>query len=145
MNEKVFIACDTTNLKKIRKLIKETRTKKLKIGYKFGLEFVNSKKGRVFISKLKNKILFVDLKLHDIPNTMRSAVISLKDLKINYLTVHIGAGLKALKSVKAVAGLTKIIGVTTLTSLDNNDLNKLVTIKIKDLIIHQVKLAKKLI
>jgi len=144
MNEKVFIACDTTNLKKIRKLIKETRTKKLKIGYKFGLEFVNSKKGRAFISKLKNKILFVDLKLHDIPNTMRSAVISLKDLKINYLTVHIGAGLKALKSVKAVAGLTKIIGVTTLTSLDNNDLKQIgYNKKIKDLIIHQVKLAKK--
>ena len=122
MNEKIFIACDTTNLKKIRKLIKETRTKKLKIGYKFGLEFVNSKKGRAFISKLKNKILFVDLKLHDIPNTMRSAVISLKDIKINYLTVHISAGLKALKEVKKVAGKIKIAGVTTLTSLDNNNL-----------------------
>ena len=62
MNEKIFIACDTTNLKKIRKLIKETKTKKLKIGYKFGLEFINSKKGRAFVSKLKNKIIFVDLK-----------------------------------------------------------------------------------
>ena len=56
MNEKIFIACDTSNLKKIRKIIKDTQTKKLKIGYKFGLEFINSKNGRVFISKLKNKI-----------------------------------------------------------------------------------------
>ena len=144
MNEKIFIACDTTNLKKIRKLIKETRTKKLKIGYKFGLEFVNSKKGRVFISKLKNKILFVDLKLHDIPNTMRSAVISLKDIKINYLTVHISAGLKALKEVKKVAGKIKIAGVTTLTSLDNNNLKEIGYNKsVKNLVIHQSKLARK--
>ena len=49
MNEKIFIACDTSNLKKIRKIIKDTQTKKLKIGYKFGLEFINSKNGRVFI------------------------------------------------------------------------------------------------
>ena len=104
MNEKIFIACDTSNLKKIRKIIKDTQTKKLKIGYKFGLEFINSKNGRVFISKLKNKIIFIDLKLHDIPNTMRSTIFSLKDLKIDYLTVHISAGLKALKEVKKIAG-----------------------------------------
>ena len=125
MNEKIFIACDTSNLKKIRKIIKDTQTKKLKIGYKFGLEFINSKNGRVFISKLKNKIIFIDLKLHDIPNTMRSAIFSLKDLKIDYLTVHISAGLEALKEVKKIAGKIKIVGVTTLTSLDNNNLQEI--------------------
>ena len=51
---------------------------------------------------------------------MISAVKALKDLKINYLTVHISSGLAALKAVKKVSGSTKIIGVTTLTSLDNN-------------------------
>ena len=55
MNEKIFIACDSKSLKKVKKIIKETKTKKLKIGYKFGLEFINSKKGRFFISKLKKK------------------------------------------------------------------------------------------
>ena len=55
MNEKIFIACDSKSLKKVKKIIKETQTKKLKIGYKFGLEFINSKKGRFFISKLKKK------------------------------------------------------------------------------------------
>ena len=45
------------------KIIKETQNTKLKIGYKFGLEFLNSKYGRKFLSKLKNKIVFADLKL----------------------------------------------------------------------------------
>ena len=144
MNEKIFIACDTSNLKKIRKIIKDTQTKKLKIGYKFGLEFINSKNGRVFISKLKNKIIFIDLKLHDIPNTMRSAIFSLKDLKIDYLTVHISAGLEALKEVKKIAGKIKIVGVTTLTSLDNNNLQEIGYNKsVKNLVIHQSKLARK--
>ncbi len=144
MNEKIFIACDTTSLEKVRKIIKETQTKKLKIGYKFGLEFINSKKGRFFISKIRKKIIFIDAKLHDIPNTMRSTIISLKDLKINYLTVHISAGLQALKEVKKVSGKIKIAGVTTLTSLDNKNLKEIGYNKsVKNLVIHQSKLAKK--
>lgn len=144
MNEKIFIACDSKSLKKVKKIIKETKTKKLKIGYKFGLEFINSKKGRFFISKLKKKIIFIDTKLHDIPNTMRSTVISLKDLKINYLTVHISAGLQALKEVKKVSGKVKIVGVTTLTSLNNKNLKEIGYNKsVKNLVIHQSKLAKK--
>ena len=141
---KIFIACDTTNIAKVKHIIKQSRTNKVKIGYKFGLEFMNSKKGRQFISALKNKIIFIDLKLNDTINTMVSAVKALKDLKINYLTVHISSGLAALKAVKKVSGLTKIVGVTTLTSLNNNDLkligyNKSVT----RLVTHQAKLAKK--
>jgi len=111
--KKIFIACDTNNINRVKKIIKETQTKKLKIGYKFGLEFINSKNGRAFISKLKKKIIFLDSKLHDIPNTMKSTVNVLKDLKINYLTVHIGSGLKALKAVKKISGKIKIVGVTT--------------------------------
>ncbi len=52
---KIFVACDSTNVSKIKKIIKETKSSKLKFGYKFGLEFLNSKNGRDFISKLKNK------------------------------------------------------------------------------------------
>ena len=51
---KIFIACDTTNLAKVKQIIKQSKTNKIKIGYKFGLEFINSKKGRQFISTLKN-------------------------------------------------------------------------------------------
>ena len=141
---KIFIACDTTSLTKAQKIINQSKTNKIKIGYKFGLEFMNSKNGRKFISSLKNKIIFIDLKLNDTVNTMISAVKALKDLKINYLTVHISSGLTALKAVKKVSGSTKIIGVTTLTSLNNTDL-KLIGYNrsIKSLVSHQAKLAKK--
>ena len=141
---KIFIACDTTDLNKVKKIIKYTQTSKIKIGYKFGLEFMNSKNGRNFVSKLKNKIIFVDLKLNDTVNTMLSAVKALKDLKINYLTVHISSGLSALKAVKKVSGSLKIIGVTTLTSLNNKDLKLIGYNKsVKNLVFHQAKLAKK--
>tara|TARA_B100001287_G_scaffold192164_1_gene162425 strand:- start:173 stop:835 length:663 start_codon:yes stop_codon:yes gene_type:complete len=141
---KIFIACDTTRLSKVRRILKFTKSTKMKIGYKFGLEFMNSKNGRPFISKLKNKIIFVDLKLNDTVNTMLSAVKALKDLKINYLTVHISSGLSALKAVKKVSGSTKIIGITTLTSLNDNDLKLIGYSKsVKNLVIHQAKLARK--
>ena len=141
---KIFIACDTTSLKKVKQIINHSKTNKIKIGYKFGLEFMNSKKGRQFISTLKGKIIFVDLKLNDTVNTMLSAVKALKDLKINYLTVHISSGFAALKAVKKVSGKTKIVGVTTLTSLNDNDL-KLVGYNksVKHLVAHQARLAKK--
>ena len=141
---KIFIACDTTDIKKVKKIIKESNTTKMKIGYKFGLEFMNSKNGRQFISKLKNKIIFVDLKLHDTVNTMLSTVKALKDLKIDYLTVHISSGLSSLRAVKKISGSTKIIGVTTLTSLDNKDLKLIGYNKsVKNLVTHQARLAKK--
>ena len=141
---KIFIACDTVSLTKVKKIIKQSKTNKIKIGYKFGLEFMNSKNGRKFISTLKNKIIFIDLKLNDTVNTMLSAVKALKDLKINYLTVHISSGLVALKAVKKISGKTKIIGVTTLTSLNDKDLKLIGYNKsVKNLVNHQAKLAKK--
>ena len=141
---KIFIACDTSDLTKVKKIIKQTQSSKIKIGYKFGLEFMNSINGRMFLSKLKKKIIFVDLKLNDTVNTMLSAVKTLKDLKINYLTVHISSGLSALKAVKKVSGSTKIIGVTILTSLNNNDLKLIGYNKsVRKIVIQQAKLAKK--
>tara|TARA_B100000902_G_scaffold366250_1_gene387873 strand:- start:893 stop:1438 length:546 start_codon:yes stop_codon:yes gene_type:complete len=105
---------------------------------------MNSEKGRKFLSTLKNKIIFVDLKLNDTVNTMISTVKALRDLKIHYLTVHISSGLTALKAVKKVSRSTKIIGVTALTSLNNNDLKLIGYNKsVKNLVIHQAKLAKK--
>ena len=75
---------------------------------------------------------------------MVSTIKTLKDLKINYLTVHVSSGLAALKAVKKVSGSIKIIGVTTLTSLDSQDLKLIGYNKsVKKLVIHQTKLAKK--
>ena len=143
-SKKIFIAVDTNKISKAKKIIKETQTNRIKIGYKFGLEFILSKNGRNFISKLKNKITFIDIKAKDIPNTMKSAINSLKDLKINYLTVHISSGLEALREVKKVSGKVRIVGVSTLTSLDNKNLKEIGYSKsVKNLIIHQSKLAQK--
>ena len=144
MTNKIFIAIDTKSLKKAKSIINQSNIENVKIGFKFGLEFLNSKNGRNFISKLRKKIIFIDLKLHDIPNTISSAVIALKDLKIDYLTVHISSGLKALKEVKKVSGKTKIVGVTTLTSLDNKDLKSIGHKRpLKDIVALQAKLASK--
>ena len=141
---KIFVACDSTNISIIKKIIKYTSNTKLKIGYKFGLEFLNSKNGRNFISKLKKKIIFVDLKLHDIPNTCVSAIRAIKDLKINYLTIHISSGLHALRAAKKVSGSIRLVGVSVLTSLDNKELKEIGFNKnVKKLVIHQAKLAKK--
>ena len=144
MKNKIFIAIDTKSINRARSIITQSKLKNFKIGYKFGLEFINSKHGRKFISKMRNEIVFIDVKLHDIPNTMSSALISLKDLKINYLTVHISSGLKALKEVKKVSGKIKIVGVTTLTSLDMKDLKSLGYKKpLKEVVKLQSKLAQK--
>ncbi len=141
---KIFVACDTTKESKIKRIIKDTHNSRLKIGYKFGLEFLNSKNGRFFLSKLKNKITFADLKIHDIPNTCKSTVKAIKDLKVNYLTIHISSGLDALKVAKKVSGKVKLIGVTILTSLDNKALREIGFNKnIKKLVVQQAKLANK--
>ena len=141
---KIFVACDTNNISKVKEIIKETQTQKLKIGYKFGLEFLNSKNGRNFLSSLKNKITFADLKLHDIPNTCISTIKAIGDLKVNYLTIHISSGPEALKACKKVLGKTKLIGVTILTSLDNKALKEIGFNKdVKKLVYHQAKLANK--
>mgnify|MGYP001269219301 CR=1 FL=1 len=141
---KIFIACDTTNIQRVKKIIRETKTKQLIIGYKFGLEFLNSKYGRSFLSKIKNQKTFADLKIHDIPNTCVSTIKAIKDLKINYLTIHISSGLKALSSAKKISGKIKLIGVTILTSLDNKSLKEIGFNKdVKKLVLHQAKLAAK--
>ena len=141
---KIFIACDSANISKIKEIIKKTKNSKLKIGYKFGLEFLNSRNGRNFVSKLKNKITFGDYKYSDIPNTCASAIKAVRDLKFNYLTIHISSGLEALKAAKKEAGKNKLIGVTILTSLDNKALREIGFNKdVKKLVLHQARLAKK--
>ena len=145
---KIFIACDKSNPKWIRKIISNTKTDKVNIGYKFGLEFFYSKNGRKFISKLRNKEIFLDLKLNDIPNTCASAINSLKDLRnISYITVHINGGYEMLKAVKKTSRKInknlKILGVTVLTSFSSLSIKKIGhTRSIKELVKKQASLAK---
>ncbi len=141
---KIFIACDSTNIPRIKEIIKKSNTSKLKIGYKFGLEFLNSKNGRKFVSQLKDQITFGDYKFSDIPNTCASAIKAIKDLKFNYCTMHISSGLEALKAAKRASGRTKLVGVTILTSIDNKALKEIGFNKdVKKLVYQQAKLANK--
>ena len=99
-NKIIFVACDTSNLKEIKRIITETRIKKLQIVPKFGLQFFYSKHGRKFLQKIKSDF-WLDLKINDIPQTALSAVDSLKDLKkCKYITVHANGGLDMLKVIK---------------------------------------------
>ena len=144
MSHKIFVACDSKNISKVKKIIKKTQNSKLKIGYKFGLEFLNSKNGRLLLSKLKNKIIFADLKLHDIPNTCAATIKAISDLKVNYLTIHISSGLEALKAAKRVSNKIRLVGVSILTSLDNKALKEIGFNKdVKKLVLLQAKLANK--
>ena len=140
---KVFIACDTTSILKVSKIIRKTKKSSISFGYKFGLEFLNSKNGRNFLSKFKNEITFGDYKLADIPNTCASAVKSIKDLNFDYITIHISSGIEALKAVKKVSK-SKIVGVTILTSLNNKSLKEIGFNKdVKKIVLQQARLANK--
>ncbi len=149
-NNNIFIACDTPSLPKIKKIIKLTKNSSLNIGYKFGLEFFNSKHGRSFISKLpKRHIIWLDLKLKDIPNTVSSSIHSLKDLtNVHYLTIHASGGIEMLKAAKRAAAKTnkklKILAVTVLTSFSEKSIKQTGHTKtIKKIVIQQASLAKR--
>ena len=147
-NKTIFVACDSSNLNKIKKIINQTNSRKLKIIPKFGLQFFYSRNGRKFLEKFK-KDFWLDLKINDIPQTALSALDSLKDLKkCKYITVHVSGGLEMLKSIKKRAKKVnknlKILGVTILTSLNNKSLKEIGHTKnLKQLVIKQAALIKK--
>ncbi len=148
MKKLIFIACDTNKISKVKNIISKTSNNKLDIGYKFGLEFLYSKNGRNFISKIKRKKIFLDLKLNDIPATCSKALMSLKDIKnINYITLHANAGEETIKEVvktaKKINSKLKILLVTVLTSISNSSIKKIGHTKsIKELVKKQALLAK---
>ena len=147
-NKKIFVACDTSNLSEIKKIIKQTQTKKLKVIPKFGLQFFYSKSGRKFLKDFK-KEFWLDLKINDIPQTAVSALDSLKDLKrCRYITVHTNGGLEMLKAIKkkakSINKSLKILGVTILTSLNNKSLKEIgYTKSVQKLVLKQAGLIKK--
>ena len=148
MKRKVFIAIDTNKESVAKKIISQTQTNKLDISYKFGLEFFYSKNGRKFISKIKTKNIFLDLKLNDIPATCSKAIKSIKDLKnIKYITLHANAGEETVKNVvktaKKINPKLKILVVTILTSISNKSIKKIGHTKsINELVKKQALMAK---
>ena len=147
-HKNIFVACDTSNLSEIKKIIKQTQSNKLKIDPKFGLQFFYSKNGRKFLENF-NKDFWLDLKINDIPQTALSALDSLKDLKkCKYITVHANGGLEMLrvikKKAKSINKDLKVLGVTILTSLNNKSLKEIGHTKsVKQLVLKQAGLIKK--
>ena len=147
-NKTIFVACDTSNLKEIKKIISQTKTKKLKVIPKFGLQFFYSKNSRKFLENF-NKEFWLDLKINDIPQTALSAIESLKDLKkCSYITVHANGGLEMLKAIKkktkSINRDIKVLGVTVLTSLNNKSLKQIGhTRSVEQLVLKQASLIKK--
>ena len=147
-HKNIFVACDTSNLSEIKKIIKQTRTSKLKVIPKFGLQFFYSKNGRKFLENFR-KDFWLDLKINDIPQTALSAIESLKDLKkCKYITVHANGGLEMLKVIKKKAKSInkdlKVLGVTILTSLNNKSLKEIGHTKsVEQLVLKQASLIKK--
>ena len=147
-NKTIFVACDTSNLNQIKKILQNIKTKKLKIIPKFGLQFFYSKNGRKFLEKYKSDF-WLDLKINDIPQTALSAVDSLRDLKnCKYITVHANGGLDMLKAikkkVKEVNKNLKVLGVTILTSLNNKSLKEMGHTKtVEQLVLKQAGIVKK--
>ena len=147
-HKNIFVACDTSNLSEIKKIIKQTQTNKLKVVPKFGLQFFYSKNGRKFLENFK-KDFWLDLKINDIPQTALSAVDSLKDLKkCKYITVHANGGIEMLKVIKKKAKSInkdlKVLGVTILTSLNNKSLKEIGHTKsVEQLVLKQAGLIKK--
>ena len=146
--KKIFIACDTSDLKKVKNIISKIKTNKLKIIPKFGLQFFYSKNGRKYLENLKTDF-WLDLKINDIPQTAISAIDSIKDLKkCKFITVHANGGLDMLKAIKKktkkINKNLKVLGVTVLTSLNNNSLKEIgYNKKIEQIVLKQADLIKK--
>ena len=141
---KAFIALDATNNRKNIKVV--NKLYKLVYGFKVGYRSFYNKDADKLITEIKRKKskLFLDLKLHDIPNTVGSAIGSLKNINPDFLTLHISGGeemLKsALKNIKNFNLKTKILGVTLLTSLDDKDSEKIYKEKNTDKLIKKLAL-----
>ncbi len=117
-NRKVIVALDSNNYEKTLKIVNDLKNEAyaFKIGYQFFFKFGLSGYKKIYSICPK---IFLDLKLHDIPNTVKNGIISLEKLKPLFTTVHISGGDKMMKSTKLRNGYTKILGVSILTSMDS--------------------------
>jgi orotidine-5'-phosphate decarboxylase len=122
MTSPIFVAIDTPDMDKARTIA--GAVKRHAGGLKLGLEFFchNGRHGVLELAELGLPV-FLDLKLHDIPNTVAKSIQALAPITPAVLTVHAAGGRSMLEDAKAAAPAgTKVVAVTVLTSLDGNDL-----------------------
>ncbi|MBK7163275.1 MAG: orotidine-5'-phosphate decarboxylase [Sphingomonadales bacterium] len=124
MSNPVYVAIDTPLLDDALDLVRKVKAHVG--GVKLGLEFfcANGHHGVHEVQKLGLPI-FLDLKLHDIPNTVAKAMQAINTLEPAIVTIHASGGRAMMEDAKAAAGShTKVVGVTVLTSLDDHDLSR---------------------
>lgn len=125
MSSPVYVAIDTPDLDRARAIA--TKVRNHVGGIKLGLEFFSAN-GRAGVKEMATLDLpiFLDLKFHDIPNTVAKAIQALRPLEPAILTVHAAGGRAMMEDAKAAAANgTKVVAVTMLTSLDGNDLTSI--------------------
>ena len=142
-SKNIFVACDVSSQKEILDLL-ELIHEDIS-GIKIGLQYITQRSPKEIreLSKFK-KPIFYDGKFFDIKNTLVESIRSLKELNINYATVHLLNGLDALKEAnKAAYEINlKLLGVSVLTSFNDNDLEKLgFSNKVEDQVKKLIKIA----
>ena len=123
MSNPVYLALDLPQLDAARDLAMKVRAHVG--GLKLGLEFfcAHGHHGVLDIAHAAKLPIFLDLKLHDIPNTVASAMQAINTLEPAIVTVHASGGRAMMEDAKAAAGEhTRVVAVTMLTSLDQRDL-----------------------
>ena len=122
-SKKIIVALDSNDINKIKKIANLIKKEvyAFKIGYEFFFNFGID--GYNQIKKIKPKI-FLDLKLHDIPNTVKQGIKAIEKLRPTFTSIHISGGDEMLKSSVINRRKTKILGVSILTSLNKDQVNK---------------------
>ncbi len=143
-SKKVIVALDSDNINKTRKIVRDLKSEAFafKIGYEFF--FNHGIKGYNIIKNITPNI-FLDLKLHDIPNTVEKGINALSKLKPILTTIHISGGDEMMASSLINKKSMKILGVSVLTSLDIKQTKKYYNEENIDLLVKKfVKQAKRL-
>ena len=142
-SKRIIVALDSSNFDKVKKLA-ETLKKEVyafKIGYQFFFNF--GIKGYKKIHSICPNI-FLDLKLHDIPNTVEKGLDALLKIKPKLTTIHISGGDQMMKAAIKNKKNTKVLGVSILTSIDNSQTKKFYNQKDVSILVRKFsKFAKK--
>ena len=122
----IILACDTEEISSVIQFIEQTSQY---VGvYKLGLELFLAQ-GAQGVSEIQNQFpgvrIFLDLKLHDIPNTVSKAAKTIEELAPEFLTVHAAGGAAMISGAAAALPKTLITAVTVLTSLDEDELERM--------------------
>jgi orotidine-5'-phosphate decarboxylase len=144
-NKNIFVACDVSSQKEILDLLSKIYEEIS--GIKIGLQYITNHSPEEIRELGKfNKPIFYDGKFFDIKNTLVESIKSLKELNINYATVHLLNGLNSLKAANKTAGEIgiKLLGVSVLTNFDNEELEQLgFKDQVQDQVSRLIKIANK--